>query len=746
MSSRKYPAQLWSFLTKQYLTHLRESQGATSNSELCSFFHNKSNKDRHILKTQGLDQALLKSRTKLFKLRSRLPLDQQSSSENTITLNQSSDEVLLRYSDPMKKDLYVESLTHLGMHHKRDDKRQRMMMAKLRHNISKKHKSLKFRYLERLFYIFVVGIIVVGSILKSIQDSSSGNVFDTMLFLYEVGYSLRSASIYYKQAIRRDIVNDIQLNESYYYGGTFINWLSLNMTRKVITNNFKNVPAGYTGQKRPWTNGTGPTNPNSTYSLLTYSYLVQTSLIETTGKAISLKDFRGNKTAYLWNDLQFYSRIFYNIMIDDFEVAISTTGDMLVKVRWYIYTACFLAVIIVLGTGIILVLINLTLGSQIEDCEELLLKLNKKTIQHSLSTLKIKIATEEENRNQANSEVSGTEALATKYKIRASDSNLPGMQQPYQQDTLIMTQEEVVPNSKKGKYAKIKNNMAGQKNLRISFMKRESSAKLKLRNIVLLAIFLTLIITNCITELVVFFTTYYSIKAKLEAFDIVIAMTNTIYIYGGLLYKQYHILESPTAKPLTTLDRPVSQKLLNYQKQMLNLPDPYLRQLITDLDLCTSLPSTVSLSNVQICKENTGFNGSFSLFSAYSRIFTYHQELASIISLPRRPSLKSYLEQRTVAETELLITFFTSAVRRLTDSYTTNIRNDISQRVNATNTILWILFCILALCTLYYWKIWSKHKLEDWKRLMHTYLVMSDTILDNEYLKVYFSIHSSYRL
>ena len=279
----------------------------------------------------------------------------------------------------------------------------------------------------------------------------------------------------------------------------------------------------------------------------------------------------------------------------------------------------------------------------------------------------------------------------------------------------------------------------------ITFVKNYRSKKLITSNLILLAIFLTVLILSCVTNVLIFFITYYNIKDNLDALNVMNAVTNSINMYGGLLYKQYHILDSPNAKPLTANDYPVSPRLLGYQRDILDTKDNYLRWAIIDTDLCLLLKPVITPQYYTACRESTGFNSTFSMYSALSRVLSYYQELANLVTRPSRPPLKAYVEQKTVADNELLSTFCLLAFRQYSVDYSKVIQSDLAQRVTLTGIFMWLIYIELIIGSLIFWRVWTRRKLLEWHRLMHTYLVMNDHLLDNEYLKAYFSFLPHYR-
>ena len=253
-------------LTSHFLNHLREAQGVTNNSQLLGYFQNKSAKVNILADNTNIGRRTNKNKDLEDQLKRPVIQPRKNESEESSKSNRTSEEVMLPYSDPFRADTEVENFTSIANTHKRD-KRQEESMAKLRQTIAKRHKLMRYKYYERIFYLMVAGTIILSYIVKKVHDLVAGNVFTVMFSLNNLGYSLRPASMFYKESIKRDMLNDLQPDQSNYNEGSLINWMIMGVAEKIMVSNFQYVPGEYTGQRRPWINGTDPTNPNKTYSL-----------------------------------------------------------------------------------------------------------------------------------------------------------------------------------------------------------------------------------------------------------------------------------------------------------------------------------------------------------------------------------------------------------------------------------------------------------------------------------------------
>jgi hypothetical protein len=384
-------------------------------------------------------------------------------------------------------------------------------------------------------------------------------------------------------------------------------------------------------------------------------------------------------------------------------------------------------------------MIDLSIKGQMNSSQELLLRLNAKRIDRALLELSKRIVVREDevkrDAKEFKSEVMNRIYRVKEERMIEGSEIAPPLNKQKEGTEKFDFEKEFLHGGRTGTpHAKPRQLAKGRKEQRASRTLLLRSDKHKSAKIawVYIGIILAVFVTMPIVNFFYLYSLYSSVKPK------VVDMGN-IGIIGASFYASHAILFQYIldGNDNVTADKRFAH-LFAIQEQSLHIQDDFVRERLSQIQVCPTLVKVLGVAFVKPCSTFTGLEGSFTMQEA---IHTLQLRLRLFITSTQNLTLaerKERIEQIDFGWQEMLMMFTSISVRLLNEEMAARIQTLVTDKISGAGKMMYVILTILVGVTCCIKFVWINRRLRQWNQMMKLLKILEDQILDNEYVKAYF--------
>jgi uncharacterized membrane protein YciS (DUF1049 family) len=254
----------------------------------------------------------------------------------------------------------------------------------------------------------------------------------------------------------------------------------------------------------------------------------------------------------------------------------------------------------------------------------------------------------------------------------------------------------------------------------------------------LLAIILTVAIGITagilIGTLAYLWNTYNTVKPRMRDMGRIGIMGGAVYYTQALIYQYW----MPYNDGNNLTDNRLFNHLMAVQESTLTIEDDFIISRISSLMLCPFLTPLFAPLPL-LCFNYTGLKSPFSLQVAIHTIILKIRTLSEYSQGLSYQARKEKIEEQDLAWHDMLILFTSATIRGINEDSATRIQTLVDERIRVSSGWMYTGIATILLAIVLFKLYWIRYKLKYWNQTMKLLRILEDQILDNEYIKAYFS-------